>query len=267
MAAEKNGLETQKVGKLNELETLQEELDLEVTKMEREIGNISTLNRAKRAVTVVEASIATLDGRKSIIDSSIIEAQQEIAQVDLDFRATASEERASVSADFKALTAEREALIDRQSRRFVTSPLDGVIIDLRFPSVGNVVPPTEALFDIVPEEKLWRVDVRFDPKDRSNLSEGLLVNLRFGTLDPIEPPEIKGLLERIDPDVTVDPSQQFSFYKAEVEIDQVDLKDLERFSLSPGIPVEVFLDSGVTVTPMKYFLEPLERILRRGMQN
>ncbi|MEO0357367.1 MAG: HlyD family efflux transporter periplasmic adaptor subunit, partial [Pseudomonadota bacterium] len=248
------------------LVTLREELEVQAQARQQQIGNISRLNEVRRQVTVTESALATFERENAVLDSAMAEAEQELAQVDLAFRAEAAEAITTIRAQFSSLDAERLALVDRQNRRQVFAPLDGVIIDLAYPSVGGVVPPGEAMFDIVPKDEIWRVDVRFDPKDRDDLAAGLDVNLRFGSLDPINPPEVSAQVSLIAADATFDGQNQIYFYSAEVGIDPKAFDALDDFTLSPGIPVEVFLDSGVTRTPLSYFIEPFEVMLRLGLR-
>lgn len=266
LAAERTSNETRVQGKINELETLQEELEIQKQALAQQMGNISRLNAAKRSVAIAESEVDYLRDNALVIESSIKEAQQELAQIDLAFRAEVSGEITILRAELLALNAEREALIDRQARQQIIAPITGNVIDLAFQSTGGVIPPRETIFDIVPTDKTWRIDVRFLPQDRDNLVVNRPVNLRFGTLDPINPPEIVGILELIAADVTEDEQTGDVYYAAEVSISEEGLNEILEYELSPGIPVEVFMDSGVKRTPLSYFIEPVELMLRRGLR-
>ena len=266
LAAEMQALDARAQGRRNELATLTDELKVQEQALQNRAGNISRLNDVKRQVAVVQAALSTSDQEKLVLQSSMTEARHELTQVDLSYRARAAESMTQRRTELANLRAERAALLERQNRLRLIAPVNGVVIDLQYPSVGGVVAPGEPILDIVPKDEIWRVDVKFDPKDRDNLSVGLDVNLRFGTLDPINPPELVGRLDRIAPDATFDAQTQTSFYTAEVVVSEDELQKLFDFELSPGIPTEVFLDSGVPRTPMSYFIEPPEVMLRLGLQ-
>lgn len=266
LTAQKASIATRVRGKERELATLQEELVVQQQALAQQMGNISRLNASKLSVSVAASEIESLRDEDLVVDSTIQEAQQELLQVDLLFRSDVSSEMTLLRAEILALDAEREALLDRQERQRIVAPISGSVIDLAYPAIGGVVPAGETIFDLVPLDKTWRVDVRFAPQDRDNLVERRLVNLRFGTLDPINPPEVTGVLDVIAADSTENLQTGEVYYEAQVSIGPAALDAITSYELSPGIPVEVFMDSGVTRTPFSYFTEPIELMLRRGFR-
>ena len=165
------------------------------------------------------------------------------------------------------MTEEVTALEDRRLRSSVVVPVDGEVIDLAFAAVGGVVGPGERLFDIVPSDSTKDVEVRFLPGDRDDLRIGRAVNLRFGTLDPINPPQVGGVLERIAADATQDPQTGSYYYLATVSILPEAWTELEQHEITAGIPLEVFFDKGTSRTPLSYFIEPIAEMMRLGMRS
>ena len=266
LRAEADALDVRRAGKEREIETLLSEQSVQNEALSQRLGNVSRVNEVNRLLAITETELSNLDEQERVIERSIGEAEVELRQVDLTDRARLSAARANALGELAAITDELAALGDRMARRHVTSPIDGVVIDLAYTAVGGVVAPGDAIFDLVPSTTTYLVDVRFQPQDRDDLAEGRPVNLRFGTLDPIIPPEVPGLLERIAADATFDAQTETYFYTAEVSIPESSLAALDDFEISPGIPVEVFFDKGLPRTPLSYFIEPVMVMIRLGMR-
>lgn len=265
--AEAGALDVLRRGKKREIATVREEQLVQNEALAQRIGNISRVNEIARTLAVLDTDLAHIDEEEHVIRQSIKEAELELLQIDLRFRADISAAWEETANALTAVTDELNALQDQQRRSRVIVPVNGVVIDLDFTSDEGVVAPGARLFDIVPSESTFQVEVRFQPKDRDDLAEDHPVNLRFGTLAPVNPPQIEGTLVTIAADATLDPATNHFYYLAKVDIAQSELEKLSAYKISSGIPVEVFFDKGTPRTPLSYFIEPIAEMLRLGMRS
>lgn len=264
--AQSNALEVRRAGKRREIASLEEEQSVQSQALNRQLGNVSRVNELARLLAMAETALAEIDEDERVIVQSIVEADLELRQIDLRVRATWSDDLELASRELATVRQEVIALEDRRLRSRVIVPVDGDVIDLAFSAVGGVVAPGERVFDIVPSASTKNVEVRFLPRDRDDLRTGRAVNLRFTTLDPITPPEISGTLDRIAADATQDPQTGSYYYLATVTVPPAAWSALDGFEITAGIPVEVFFDKGTPRTPLSYFIEPVARMMRLGMQ-
>lgn len=267
LRAEADAINVRRVGKQREIDAVQEEQTVQSEALAQRIGNISRFNEVARTLVVLETELASLDEDERVIGQSIKEAELELLQIDLRFRASISSEREKAANELTVVTDQLNALEDQQLRSTVVVPINGVVIDLDFTSNGGVVSPGARLFDIVPSEALFQIEARFQPQDRDDLQEGHEVNLRFGTLAPVNPPQITGLLSNIAADATLDQATNTFYYLATIDIPQTELDQLSQYIISSGIPVEVFFDKGVPRTPLSYFIEPIAEMMRLAMRS
>ncbi|MEM9969718.1 MAG: HlyD family type I secretion periplasmic adaptor subunit [Pseudomonadota bacterium] len=267
LEAEFAAIAVRRAGKERELETLRAEAEVQREALGDGLGNISRVNEVERLLVVAETDLSRLDEEERVIARSVDEAALERVQVDLDRRAELSAARSTALSELAEVTNELAALTDRMARQSVYAPVDGVVIDLAYTAEGAVVGPGEPIYDLVPSDETFLVDVRFQPQDRDDLAEDRPVNLRLGTLDPITPPEVEGVLDRIAADATFDAQTETYYYRAEVRLTEAALAELRAFDISPGIPVEVFFDKGSPRTPLSYFIEPVAEMLRLGMRS
>lgn len=267
LRAEAAAVDVRRIGKQREIETVRQEQTVQSEALAQRIGNISRFNEVARTLAIIETDLASLDEEEQVIGQAIKEANLELLQIDLRFRATISAAWEEAANGLTAVTEELNALKDQQLRSSVVIPVDGVVIDLDFTSQGGVVNSGARLFDIVPSAAIFQIEVRFQPRDRDDLVEGHEVNLRFGTLAPVNPPQISGTLSNIAADATLDQATNTFYYLAKIDIAQDQLDRLSEFEISSGIPVQVFFDKGVPRTPLSYFIEPIVEMLRLGMRS
>jgi HlyD family type I secretion membrane fusion protein len=267
LKAEADAIDVRRIGKQREVDTVQEEQTVQSEALAQRIGNISRFNEVTRTLVVIETELASLDEDERVIGQSIREAELELLEIDLRFRALISSEREKAANELTAVTDQLNALEDQQLRSSVVVPVNGVVIDLDFTSNGGVVSPGARLFDVVPSEAVFQIEARFQPQDRDDLVQGHEVNLRFGTLVPVNPPQITGVLSNIAADATLDQATNTFYYLATVDIPRAELDQLSQYIISSGIPVEVFFDKGVPRTPLSYFIEPIAEMLWLGMRS
>jgi HlyD family secretion protein/epimerase transport system membrane fusion protein len=267
LEAQTSVLTVRRAGKLREIVALNAEREIQDAALTQRLGNVSRVNELLRLLAVAETQLAEVDEEERVIAQSIAEAELERQQIGLRFRAELSSQLEDTTLDLARVNEELTALLDRQERSAVVAAVDGVVIDLEFTAPGGIVGPGARLFDIVPSNASQQIEVRFQPQDRDDLRTGRDVNLRFGTLDPINPPQLTGSLETIAPDATLDPQTNSFYYRAIVTIPESEYVALRDFEISPGIPVEVFFDKGAPRTPFSYFIEPIAEMLRLGMQS
>jgi HlyD family secretion protein len=264
---EAEALEVRRNGKRREILTLQDEQSIQAGALSQGMGNISRVNELARLMVIAETELLNLDENEGVIERSIQKADLELLQVDLRNRAQLSEVQVEVASELAIVSRELLALGDRIKRSAVIVPVDGVVIDLAYTAANAIVAPGEAVFQLVPNEASYEIEVRFSPQDRDDLAINREVNLRFGTLDPINPPQITGILDQIGADATFDQQSGVFYYLATVTIPLENLEALSDANLSPGIPVEVFFDKGAPRTPLSYFVEPIAEMIRLGMRS
>ena len=265
--SEQIALQTRKRGKDREIASLRNEFDVQTKALKERMGNISRVNEATRLLAVTETELANLGQDELVTASTISETQLELLQVSRKERARLSTERAEAQNKLSSLREELSALIDRMSRRAVIAPIDGIVIDLKFLAPGAVIGPGDPIMDLVPSRKVFILDVRFAPSDRDDLIEGRTANIRFGTLNPINPPVTIGVLQRVAPDATYDVQTKAYYYTGEIAFSDGALDALSAYQLSSGIPAEVFFAKNGHRTPMSYFFEPVLEMLRYGMRS
>ena len=118
---------------------------------------------------------------------------------------------------------------------------------------------------IIPQDRPLVIGARIATINVDEVMIGQPVVLRFSSFSSRTTPEIDGRLGRISADALVDEGTRTPYYRAEVTIPPEELEKLGDMALIPGMPVEVFIQTGER-SPMAYLLKPLADYFNRAFR-
>jgi HlyD family secretion protein len=155
---------------------------------------------------------------------------------------------------------------DIQHRTLIRAPYDGVVDKLAFNTIGGVIRPAETIMEIVPDRDRLLVEVAVSPVDIDRVVIGQEARIRFTAFSNTATPEIAGRVTHVAPERTDNPETGASFYAARVSVDVADLRDNPELVLRPGMPADVFIQTGSR--PMiSYITKPLQDQFARAFRD
>jgi HlyD family secretion protein len=239
----------------------------EVGFITEEIGGLEQLE-AKQLVTtgkMVERrrQAARLLGEQSQLRASAAQAKGKIAEIELQKlshfqqqRTDINKERREVQAKLVELKERQIAAEDQLRRTELRSPQTGVVHELSVHTVGGVIEPGEQVMLIVPNNDDLGIEVQIRPGDIDQVSVGQKSALRFTSLNHGTTPEISGTVTRVGADLAHHEASMPSYFVARVSVDSAELKKLHGVKLVPGMPVEVYIETGER-TALSFLMKPL----------
>lgn len=154
------------------------------------------------------------------------------------------------------LAEERWSLQEQLSRLDISAPVSGVVNGLQVFAPRSVIRAADPVLYIIPQDRPLVIAAQVEPIHIDQVFPGQSVRLRFSALDARTTPELDGLVTYVSADALVDEQQGFSYYRAEVQLDEEEAQKLpEDVTLLPGMPVEAFLRTDDR-TPLAYLLKP-----------
>ena len=149
-----------------------------------------------------------------------------------------------------------------QARRtIVSSPIDGVVKNLRLTSVGAVVPAGEPIMEIVPTSEKLVIEARLSPLDVGHVAVGQRARVKIDTFDFLIYGVLEGKVTHIAADADTEPGRGSEpYFRLIVETDQDHLAAAEeRLAISPGMTASVDLVLGRR-SVLRYLVEPVLRL-------
>ena len=250
------GLKTQISAKDAEIELVISELGGIRQLWEKRLVSISKLNALEREAARLGGEKGQLVAAVAEAKGKIAEVEQQIIQIDQDMRSQGAQELAEVRAKLSELAERKIAAEDLLRRVDIRSPQTGTVHELAVHTVGGTVTAGEAIMLIVPDNDLLTVEAKVSPTDIAQLHLDQLAELRFSAFNSTVTPELNGHVTRVAPDITEDLQAGTSYYVVRVEIDSGELEKLQGLQFVPGMPVEVFVQTGAR-SMLSYLLKPL----------
>lgn len=194
--------------------------------------------------------------------NKIAETEMQITQLDADMLAETLTELRDVSAKLAEL-AERHVAAEDQLRHIdVLAPRAGFVQEMAVHTIGGVVNPGETMMLIVPEEDRLIIEARIEPQHIDQIATGGEAFVRFSAFSQKTTPELVGNIYSVSADATLDETTGQSFYLARLQFDRDALPADLRDRLVPGMPAEVYVQTGER-SVLSYFVKPLTDQLAR----
>ncbi len=216
---------------------------VEYLKLEREINSVKD-----------ELETAKLSLRK--INSMIKEAENRILGVKSDFIYESQKNYSDVSSKLNAISKETGALEDQVNRTSITAPVSGYIKKIFVNTIGGSVQPRMDLVEIVPSEDRLLIETRINPEDIAFLTSGLEVSIKFTAYDFTIYGSLKGKIEKISPDSTIDKDKTYYLVYIKSEKNYLESKDSKVLHIIPGMRGSADIITGQK-SVLTYLLKPI----------
>ena len=221
-------------------------------------GAISAVEvlRLRRSLVEVRGALDATTQALPRAEAAANEMQSRIEQSVLAFRAEAFKNLNEARTQWQKITASSVAIQDRVSRTTVTSPVKGIIKQLKINTIGGVVQPGSDILEIVPLEDKLLIEARVRPQDVAFLHPGQNAMVKFNAYDYTIYGGLKANLELISADTIVDKDGR-SFYLIQVRTDKSHLgSDEHPLLIIPGMIATVDIITGEK-SVLDYLLKPV----------
>jgi adhesin transport system membrane fusion protein len=148
---------------------------------------------------------------------------------------------------------------DQQRRTQITSPIDGIVKNLRANTIGGVVRAGDPIMEIVPLHERLQIDTRLNPADRGYVQVGQSAMVKLSAYDYTTYGGLEGTVILVAPDTTMGPDNQ-PFYRVLVQTEKAYLGDEgAKRPITAGMQATVDIHTG-TRTVMEYLIKPVLKL-------
>lgn len=231
--------------KLGELKVLQKKLqsaEIKLKIFKKELGLIKPLVDEDNLPILRE-----LDLQKSIAET---DEQAEIARLQIanykndDLFENLKEIKES-DMEIVALYNQLSASKDILKRSAITSPVSGKVMNIKYHTIGAVVPPGGEIMNIVPQDEEMIIEAKIKPQDIDNVAIGMKSKIQLTAYKGKKVPKINGKVINVSADILTNEQTRESYFLARINISKKDLEKLkEKIELYPGMPAQVFIITG-----------------------
>lgn len=149
---------------------------------------------------------------------------------------------------------------DRVERTEIRSPIEGIVKNMRFNTIGGVVRPGEAIMEIVPVGEKLVIEARLNPVDRGYVQEGQKAVVKISSYDFVRYGGLSGKVTRIAADTNTDRASGQPYYGVIVRTDKTYLGDAAgELPITSGMQATVDIHTG-TRSVLNYLVKPVLKL-------
>jgi HlyD family secretion protein len=193
------------------------------------------------------------------------ETELQILQLDKEFRESVLSELSTVRVSLAELTEQRIAAEDQLRRLDIRAPQSGVVHQLVLHTRGGVISPGQPLMHIVPQDEGHVVEANVAPGDIDQIELGQDAVVHFSAFNQRTTPQLGAMLYSISADLAQDERTGAQYYIARLRLNAGELERLDGLSLTPGMPADVFIQTG-SRSAMSYLTKPFVDQLNRAFR-
>jgi adhesin transport system membrane fusion protein len=247
------------VGILREVAGIRDELE-----KDRLVTKVQSLE-TQRTLVVQEGDLQRNRAQSNATRAAVGEARARLVTLRSDRRQAANDEIGTATAELSQVTELLVKLRKRLTRIEVTAPVRGLVQDLRYRTIGGVIPPGAMVMNIVPVDDVLNAEVRISTSDIGHVRPGQRVRLKVLTYDFLRYGTIDGDLESVSAASFLDEKGN-PYFKGIVKLSRAHLGNQpDLFPVLPGMTVigDIVTDRK---TVFQYLARPLVVAFRQGLR-
>lgn len=227
---------------------------------------INRLNQLERTSADLDGSIAALQAQIAQAQARISETQEQILTLGESRRAESGSQFAAISNTINDQQVKSVSASDIDRRSAIRAPYAGIVDKLQLTAIGDVVKPADTILEIVPDGDRLTVEAAIAPNDIDQVRAGQTARIRFTAFNNTASPEIRGKVTFVAADRTTRPETGQSFFEARIAVDPADLRRHPEIVLRPGMPAEVYIQTG-SRSMLSYITKPLRDQFARAFRD
>jgi HlyD family secretion protein len=184
-------------------------------------------------------------------------------RLDQDFRTDVVKELGDAQGTEAEFVQRGVAARDMLDRIEIRAPTSGVIHQLAAHTINGVVKAGDAIMEIVPDTEDLQIEARLQPQDIDHVHTGQTAFVRFSAFNQRTTPQLTGTVSYVSADTSHDQSTNASYFTVRVTLSEDERHKLAGQQLVPGMPAEVFMQTG-SRTMMNYLFKPIMDQMRRA---
>lgn len=263
LSEEISGLEAQVASKAKQLELIAGEMSGVQDLYDKRLVPLTRLTTLQRETARIEGERGQLTSAIAETKSKIGEAQLQIVRLDQDFRTDVVKELGETQGKEAELGERAVAARDQLDRIEIRAPTSGVINQLSIHTIGGVIRAGDTIMQIVPDTDDLQIEARLQPNDIDQVRTGQQAFVRFSAFNQRLTPQLIGAVSYVSADTSHDQQTNAPYFTVRIALAEGELRRLGGLQLVPGMPAEVFMQTG-SRTMMSYLLKPITDQLHRA---
>ncbi len=199
--------------------------------------------------------------------SSIYEVEDKIKAAKQNYKTKSQGELATIISQIAEVESQLPALNDRVNRTQIRSPVDGIVNQIQFVTLGGFIRPGDALLTLVPLGDKLVVEASVDPKDIAYIEPNQKARISLTAYDSSRYGTIDGKIIQVSPDAVKDQATGAFSYIVQVSLDTTLYEDDgSEVEVIPGMVASIDVLAGKR-SVLEYLWRPMVKVKERAFRD
>lgn len=248
-----------------QLALLEAELAAQEALLDQGLTQAARVLALERETARLEGYRGALAAERAVATERHAEVAHQIIALGMQRTEEAHSALRQVNAQEMELRERRRALKVQIARLDLRAPVAGIVHGLQVTTPQAVLRAAEPALYIVPQDRPPVIAARVAPADIDQVTTGQLASIHLPALDLRGLPRPMAEVVHVSADAFTDTPDATPAYRVELAFLDASLAQLPVGSLLPGMPVEVFLQTGAQ-SPWRYLTRPLTSYFSRALR-
>ena len=260
-----NGIAAQSAALATQLDLIEQELASQQSLLDKGLAQAGTVLALQREQARLQGQLGELAADLARTKGQVTEIEIEISSLATKRREEATAELRQIGPTILELAERRRALAERIDRLEIRAPVSGIVLGLQVTTPRAVLRPADPVLFVIPQDRPLVITARIAPIHIDEVAVGQPAELVFSAFSARDTPHLKGRVTLVSADALTDSNTGTTYYTAELQLDDGEQTRLGDRALLPGMPVEVFLQTGRR-TPLAYLVKPFTDYFARAFR-
>ncbi|WP_172299846.1 HlyD family type I secretion periplasmic adaptor subunit [Pseudoruegeria sp. HB172150] len=224
---------------------LDEDLDAKSELLESGLIRKSELNALRRMQAEAEGQLARLEAETDEVRQMILKHSSEIERAHSAYREAALDELGPIAAEYESIREQSRKARNVLNRSVVRAPVAGTVVRLHYHTQSGVIEPGKAIAEILPADAPLIIETQIARTEIDSVVLGQMATVRLTALNRRTTPVLNGEVFYISADALMEDIGGIpqEVYLARVSIDPSELELVPGLIATPGMPVEVMIQT------------------------
>ncbi len=214
----------------------------------------------------LEKQVTEMTGMVNQFTSEKASAEKQIEVYRYEDMSKILDELKETETEIVNLTSQLTSTKDILQRSEILAPVAGKVMNIKFHTVGAVVPPAGEIMTIVPQNDDLIIEAKIKPQDIDEVRNDLKTKIVLTAYKGKKVPKLNGKVLNVSPDIVISEDGKESYFLARVKVDEGDIAKLKsKIELYPGMPAQVFIIIG-SRSLISYLFTPISDAAYRAFR-
>jgi HlyD family secretion protein len=263
--SQSDGITAQSKALAKQLDLIKQELASQQELLDKGLAQAGTVLALQREQARLEGQLGELAAELAKTEGQVTEIEIEISSLATKRREEATTELRQIGPMTLELAERRRALVERIDRLEIRAPVAGIVLGMQVTTPRAVLRPADPVLFVIPQDRPLVITARIAPIQIDEVAIGQGAELVLSAFSARDTPHLQGHVTLVSADALTDSQTGATYYTAELELDDGEQARLGDRELLPGMPVEVFLQTGQR-SPLAYLVKPFTDYFARAFR-